>query len=132
MTATYFSSLETLADTATPSGTWWLAVARALDELDERLAQDSAVDDGPSGAFRDAVGRAPALANEATRLTADRLRLVERARRLRRVVAMVAGDHSHADAVSGELEVLARAESRYRRRSRGLFWESFTRDIGGE
>ena len=37
MTATYFSSLETLADTATPSGTWWLAVARALDELDEKF-----------------------------------------------------------------------------------------------
>jgi hypothetical protein len=132
MTVTHDSSLEALADHPAPSGAWWASVARALDDLDERLAQDFVADEGPEGAFVEAVTREPSLSNETARLLADHARLVERVRRLRRFVAQVAGDPEQASPVSLELGVLAEAEDRYRRRSRGLFWDSFTRDIGGE
>ena len=94
MTVTHYSSLGTLAGTIEPSGAWWVSVARALDDLDERLAEDTAVDEGPTGAFADAVSREPSLSNGTTRLAADHARLVERARQLRRLVAEVAGDPS--------------------------------------
>jgi hypothetical protein len=132
MTVTHYSSLETLAGTSEPSGAWWVSVARALDELDERLAEDTAVDQGPGGAFVDAVGREPSLSNDTTRLAADHARLIERARRLRRLVAQVAGDPGQAPAVAAELATLAEAEEKYRQRSRAVFWDSFSRDIGGE
>lgn len=132
MTITHYSSLETLADTQEISGAWWVSVARALDDLDERLAEDIAEDEGPRGALVEAVDREPSLANDATRLVADHDRLIERARRLRRLVAQVAGDHRQASAVAAELATLAEAEERYRRRSRTVFWDSFSRDIGGE
>lgn len=132
MTITHYSSLETLAGTQEPSGAWWVSVARALDDLDERLAEDTAVDEGPAGAFVDAVTRDPSLSNDTTRLVADHARLVERARRLRRLVAQVAGDAQQAPAVADELATLAMAEDRYRQRSRSVFWDSFSRDIGGE
>ena len=115
MTVTHYSSLETLAETIEPSGAWWVSVARALDDLDERLAEDTAVDEGPTGAFADAVSREPSLSNDTTRLVADHARLVERARRLRRLVAQVAGDPSQAPAVAAELATLAEAEDTYRR-----------------
>jgi erythromycin esterase-like protein len=132
MTVTHYSSLETLAGTHEPSGAWWVAVARALDDLDERLAEDTAVDEGPTGAFVDAVTRQPSLSNDTTRLAADHARLIERARCLRRLVAEVAGDPGQASAVAAELAGLAAAEERYRQRSRAVFWDSFSRDIGGE
>jgi hypothetical protein len=132
MTVTHYSSLGTLAGTIEPSGAWWVSVARALDDLDERLAQDTAVDEGPAGAFADAVSREPSLSNGATRLAADHARLVERAQRLRRLVSQVAGDPSQAAAVAAELATLAAAEETYRQRSRAVFWDSFSRDIGGE
>lgn len=132
MTVTHYSSLETLAGAHEPSGAWWVSVARALDDLDERLAEDTAVDEGPTGAFVDAVSREPSLSNGTRRLVADHDRLVDRARRLRRLVAKVAGDPRQAPAVSAELATLADAEDRYRERSRAVFWDSFSRDIGGE
>ncbi len=132
MTVTHYSSLETLAGTSEPSGAWWVSVARALDDLDERLAEDALADEGPTGAFTQAVTRAPSLANDATRLVADHARLVDRARRLRRLVAQVAGDQREAASVAAELTALAEEEARYRRRSRTVFWDSFSRDIGGE
>jgi hypothetical protein len=132
MTVTYYSSLGTLAGTIEPSGAWWVSVARALDDLSERLVEDIAVDGGPTGAFADAVGREPSLANDTMRLAADHARLVERARRLRRFVAQIAGDSQQAPAVAAELATLAEAEDKYRERSRAVFWDSFSRDIGGE
>jgi hypothetical protein len=132
MTVTHYSSLETLAGTYESSGAWWVAVARALDDLDERLAEDTAVDGGPAGAFVDAVSRQPSLSNDTTRLIADHTRLIEQARQLRRHVAQVAGDAEQAPAVAAELATLAEAEDRYRRKSRTVFWDSFSRDIGGE
>lgn len=132
MTVTYYSSLETLAGTHEPSGAWWVSVARALDDLDERLAEDVTEDEGPTGAFSEAVTRDPSLANDATKLVKDHALLIERARRLRRLVAEVAGDHRQAPAVAAELATLAEGEDRYRRRSRSVFWDSFSRDIGGE
>ncbi len=70
--------------------------------------EDTAVDEGPAGAFADAVSREPSLSNGTTRLAADHARLVERARRLRRLVAQVAGDPSQAPAVAAELATLGR------------------------
>jgi hypothetical protein len=132
MTVTYHPSLETLAGTDDRSATWWASVARALDDLDERLAEDAAVDDGPTGAFVEAVTRQPALSNGANRLRDDHAQLAERARRLRGRVAQVAGDDREAPAVARELAALAAAEDRHQQRSRTLFWDSFTRDFGGE
>ena len=132
MTLTHHWTLEVLAEIPTTSATWWPTVARALDELDDRLLEDAAVDEGAAGAFADAVGREPSLANESVRLVADHQMLVERVRRLRRRVAEVAGDSAQAPAVAAELATLARAERTYRTRSRDLFWDSFVRDIGGE
>lgn len=132
MTVTYYLSLESLAGTDHRNASWWASVARALDDLDDRITQDAAVDDGRTGAFVEAIKRQPSLSNDATRLRDDHARLAERARRLRRLVAQVAGDDQAASAVARELAVLAAAEERHQRRSRTLFWDSFTRDIGGE
>lgn len=132
MSIAYHSSLEALAAREHRNASWWASVARALDDLDERLARDDAADDGPAGAFAEAVTRQPSLANEAARLRGDHARLTERARRLRRLVAMVAGDDREAAAVARELADLAAAEDRHQQRSRALFWDSFVRDIGGE
>jgi hypothetical protein len=132
MTVMHYPSLQTLAGTDHRKASWWAAVARALDELDERLAEDAAVDHGPTGAFVEAVTRQPSLSNDATRLRDDHARLTERVRRLRRLVAEVAGDEGEARGVASELAALASAEDRHQQRSRSLFWDSFTRDIGGE
>lgn len=132
MSLTYSASLTSLADTGAPNATWWVAVARALDALDERLAQDAVDDDGPSGAFAQAVSQAPALANTVTRLRTERSRLVERARRVRRLVAEIAGDRAQARVVCAEIDELATGEATYRRRSREVVWDSFARDLGGE
>lgn len=132
MTVTYYSSQESLAGTDHRNASWWASVAQALDDLEVRITQDAAVDDGPTGAFVEAINRQPSLSNDATRLRDDHARLAERARRLRRLVAQVAGDDQAASAVARELAVLAAAEERHQRRSRTLFWDSFTRDIGGE
>jgi len=72
------------------------------------------------------------LANDASKLTDDHDRLVERARRLRRLVATVAGDDRMTVPVAAELASLAEAHERYRRRVRSLLWDSFVRDLGGE
>ena len=132
MTVTHYPSLESLAGSDYRNASWWASVARALDDLDDRLAQDAAIDDGPTGAFVDAITREPSLSNEAARLRVDHARLVDRARQLRRDVARVAGDEREASAVAEGLAAIAAAEDRHRRRSRSLFWDSFTRDIGGE
>jgi hypothetical protein len=132
MTIAHHSDITDLAHADDRSASWWAAVARTLDRMDERLRQDSTEDDGRDGAFAASVERAPSLANEVTRLRADRNRLIDRARTLRRFVATVAGDAAEIPAVTGELDVLAAAETRYRERSRAVFWDSFSRDIGGE
>ncbi len=132
MTVTHYPSLGILAYTDHRNASWWASVARALDDLDVRLAQDVAVDEGTTGAFAEEVSRQSALANEAVRLRDDHAGLTERARRLRRLVAQVAGDDREAAAVAGELAALAVAKERHQQRSRSLFWDLFTRDIGGE
>ena len=132
MTVTHYPSLESLACDDVRNPSWWASVARSLDELDVRLQSDAAADEGPSGAFADAVSRDPSLANDARRLLDDHRRLTERARRLRRLVATVAGDERQISAVAGELSALATAEQRYQQRSRSLYWDSFARDLGGE
>ena len=130
MSVTHYSSLEILAATDQQNASSWASVARALNDLDERLAKDTAGDEGPTGALVDSVTRQPSLPNDATRLRDDHARLTERARS--RLVAQVAEDDREAPAVAGELAALAAAEDRHQLRSRALFWDSFPRDIGGE
>lgn len=132
MSIAHYPSLKSLASMDYRNASWWASVARALDHLDERLVQDALTDEGPQGAFIEAVTREPSLANEANRLRDDHVRLVERVRRLRGLVAQVAGEKQAAPSVAAELAALAAAEDRHQRRSRSLFWDSFTRDIGGE
>lgn len=132
MTITHYPTLESLASDEVRSPSWWAAVARSLDELEARLRQDAAADAGPAGAFVDAVGRDPSLSNDARRLEGDHERLMERARRLRILVASVAGDARQEEPVAQELPALASAELRYQQRARALVWDSFARDLGGE
>lgn len=131
MSITYTTPLATLAEESRTGACWWVSVARALDEFLDRLTAEGAVDDGPSGAFGQAVSREPGLANVARRVSAERAALISRARRLRQRVAIVAGDHVRASDVSAELSALARREERYLVKSRSVFWDSFNRDIGG-
>lgn len=131
MSDIYAPSLADLADTPMDAGIWWLSVARALDALDERLADDAAADEGPSGTFDEVVRREPSLSNPAQQVAADRVRLIDRARRLRHVVSSAAGDPRRVPDVSGELATLAHAERRYRERGRALVWDAYNRDIGG-
>ena len=132
MTVAHDSTRQALVGMQGSVGLSWASVALALAALDERLARDRAVDEGPAGAFLEAVTREPSLSNETKRLVADRARLTERVRRLRLYVAQVAGDPRQVPPVTEELAALAAAEDRCRRRSRAVFWDSFTRDIGGE
>jgi DNA-binding transcriptional ArsR family regulator len=132
MSVAHYDSLETLAGADQTTASWWASVARALDDLHERLSSGAAVEDGPMGALAEAVIRQPALSNHATRLREDHARLAERTRRLRRHVAQVAGDEREAPPVARELAALAAAEARQEQRSRSLLWDSLTRDIGGE
>ncbi len=132
MSVTYYSSLEILAAEDHRNSSWWALVAHALDDLDERLAQNDAVDEGPTRAFVDSVTRQPCLSNDATRLRDDDARMTERARRVHHFVAQVAGDDREAPAVVGELAALAAPADRHQQRSRALFGDSFAREIGGE
>ncbi len=132
MSTTYYSSLETLADAPAATGVWWSSVARALDDLDERLAHEALIDEGPDGALEEAVAREPSLSNRATEAGKELSALVEKSRELRRIVASSAGDPEQVAVVAAELMALAEAEGRYRRRVRSVVWDSLTRDIGGE
>lgn len=132
MTITHYPSMQELASTGLRNASWWASVARSLDEFDEQLERDRVADFGPRGAFVDAISRQPSLANEASRLQDDHDQLVERARRLRQLVATVAGDDRMATPVSAQLATLVGAQERYRRRVRALLWDSFVRDHGGE
>jgi hypothetical protein len=126
------STLATLAYAPTAEGPWWTAVASALDELDEGLRREGACDDGSAGVYARAIRCEPALSNVARRISDDRAKLADMARRLRGRVEAVAGDARQVPSVSRELTTLALAVRRFRRRSRLLFWESFNREIEGQ
>ena len=132
MSTTYYSSLESLSEAPVATGVWWSSVARALDDLDDRLAEEALVDKGPDGALNEAVAREPSLSNRAIEAEKELSRLVESSRRLRRTVAESAGDADKVAEVASELAALAVAEEHYRRRVRAVVWDSLTRDIGGE
>ena len=132
MSTTYVSELSQVAADTRGGGSWWLAVSRALDALTDRLRRDELVDDGPSGDFAAAVWAAPNLAPKASRLSRDRVALLDRVRQLRQRLSSVAGDPAQVDDVARELGEVARQEERYRRLSNELVWDSVSRDIGGE
>jgi len=132
MTITHYSSLETLAATEFRTSSWWASIARALDDPEERPAQGATIDNGATGAIVDAVNRQPSLSNQAVRLRDDQARMPEILRQLHRLVAELAGDDGEATHVAEEWAVLALADERHQQRSWALYWESFTRDIGGE
>ena len=132
MSTTYYSSLAALAETHMATGVWWSAVARALDDLAQRLEDEAAVDAGPDGALRRAVNDEPTLANRADSANAERMALQVRVRQLRLVVTESAGDPDQVANVATELRSLADGEERYQRKVREVVWDSLTRDIGGE
>ena len=132
MSTTYYSSLAALAETHMATGVWWSAVARALDDLAQRLEDEAAVDAGPDGALRRAVNDEPTLANRADSANAERVALQVRVRHLRLVVTESAGDPDQVAYVAAELRLLADGEERYQRTVREVVWDSLTRDIGGE
>ena len=132
MSTTYYSSLAALAETHMATGVWWSAVARALDDLAQRLEDEAAVDAGPDGALRRAVNDEPTLANRADSANAERVALQVRVRHLRLVVTESAGDPDQVAYVAAELRSLADGEERYQRKVREVVWDSLTRDIGGE
>lgn len=132
MSTVYATDLTTVSSEPRAAATWWLAAARALDDLLDRLSRDAYVDDGPDGALRQALWTAPHLSSHAQRLQREREALRERARQLRRRVSRLAGDPTAVDQVAHELASVAVEESRYARHSRELMWDSVARDIGGE
>jgi hypothetical protein len=132
MSTTYMSDLGSIASDPQGGGSWWLAVGRGLDALMDRLSRDELVDEGPRGDVTEAVWTAPFLAPRASKLHRQRQALTERARSLRRRLAVSAGDPSEVRFYAEELAELAREEDQYRRRSRDLVWDSVTQDIGGE
>lgn len=132
MSTVYATDLTTVASDPRAAATWWLAAARALDGLLDRLARDASVDDGPNGAIRQALWSAPHLSSHAQQLQREREALRDRARTLRRRLSRLAGDPTAVDQVAHELASMAVEESRYSRRSRELMWDSVARDIGGE
>lgn len=132
MTATYHSSLTTLAESPVASGVWWSAVAKSLDELAERLELDAAVDAGPDGALNRAVADEPTLANRANSANAQRMALQVRVFELRRLVSQSAGDPDLVEQVARDLASISEAEVAYQRKVRAVVWDSLTQDIGGE
>lgn len=132
MSTTYYSSLAALAETHMATGVWWSAVARALDDLAQRLEDEAAVDAGPDGALRRAVNDEPTLANRADSANAERMALQVRVHQLRLVVTEHAGAPEQVAHVATELRSLADGEERYQRKVREVVWDSLTREIEGE
>ena len=132
MSATYYSTLSTLAESPAASGVWWSSVARALDELMEKLEQDAAVDAGPDGSLEKAVREEPTLANRANSANAERMALQVRVFELRQFVSANAGDAEHVDYVAAELAKVSETEVKYQQKVRAVVWDSLTQDIGGE
>lgn len=130
MTVTHYPSLEALAGTDYRCASWWTSVARALDDLDERLGLEAPADYFRAGRRVEPVMGAPEPSDHTRRLQEDHARLTERARRLRRLVAEVAGDYHQAPAVAGELSALSEAEDRYRNRTALLIWDTPARGRG--
>lgn len=125
-------SLTELAQDARPTAEWWVSVARALDDLGERLSIQVAADAGPSGAFADAIARDPSLSNPATQVTREGSKLIERVQALRKTVAGVAGDRYQASWIAAQLSSIAQAECTYLRKARSVLWDAHCRDLGGE
>lgn len=132
MSTTYYSSLSTLADEPVASGVWWSSVARALDELAERLDQEAAIDGGPDGALEKAVREEPTLANRANSANAERMALQVRVFELRQFVTANAGDPDQVAYVAQELAKVSETEVKYVHKVRAVVWDSLTQDIGGE
>lgn len=132
MITTHRSSLLALADEPLGSGVWWSAVARALDDLTERLAADAVLDAGPDGALDRAVTDEPTLANRATSANSERMALQVRVYELRRFVAEHAGDPDQVEHVATHVAFVAKGERHYEQKVRAVVWDSLTRDIGGE
>jgi hypothetical protein len=132
MITTHRSSLLALADEPVASGVWWSAVARALDDLADRLAADALLDAGPDGALERAVDDEPTLVNRATSANSERMGLQVRVFELRRFVAAHAGDPDQVEPVAGRLRGVAKGEHHYEKRVRAVVWDSLSRDIGGE
>lgn len=129
MSQTYAPSLADLADSPIRTGSWWAAVARALDVTDESLRQDT---ESLAPSVQEPGSEHPELIAPATRIAREGVRIRARVGRLRATVRRVAGDRSFGTAVASELATVARDVERYRRRSRWVTWESANRDLGGE
>lgn len=127
MSTVYSPSLMDLASSPLRGGGWWASVARALDNVDDRLSRST-----PSApAVPDLDGR-PDLIPPAVAITREGTRVRARIGRLRTMVRRVAGDRGYEATVSAELAIIARDVDRLERRSRWILWESVNRDLGGE
>lgn len=132
MSTTYYSTLTTLAESPAASGVWWSSVARALDELMEKLEQEAAIDAGPDGALEKAVREEPTLSARANSANAERMALQVRVFELRQFVSANAGEAEHVEYVAAELAKVSETEVKYRQKVRAVVWDSLTQDIGGE
>jgi hypothetical protein len=132
MTTTHHPSLDELATASHRSASWWASVARALDRLDERLDQERPLEARGDGPLVTPAHGAEQASDDTRRRHEDHARLVERARRLRRRVAEVAGDRHQAEAVAGELSLLSVARDRYRHRTASLMGETRATPVGAQ
>lgn len=120
-------ALERLAVEEAVDASWLCRAARALDELDQSLSRLEREVDGPAGEFVEAKRRSPRLARAASRARADRQRLHDQARSLRRRLVLATKDAGQGLELKAELTSLSCDASAYFRRVRRFMWESFAR-----
>ncbi len=118
-------SLERLAVAEAIDQSWLCRAARALEDLDQSLTERQPEVGGPTGELVTAMRRNPRLARAVSRASADRLRLHEQARSLRRRLVLVTKDARLGPELKAELTRLTCDSSAYFRRVRRLMWESF-------
>lgn len=120
-------ALERLAVAEAVDSSWLCRAARALDELDQSFSRLELELNGAAGELVDATRRNPRLARAASRARADRQRLHEQARSLRRRLVLATKDAGLGLELKAELMGLSREANAYFRRVRRFMWESFAR-----
>jgi hypothetical protein len=118
-------ALERLAVADSVDSSWLCCAARALDQLDESLARLEREADGPEGGLAEATRRSPRVARAVSRARADRVRLHDQARSLRRRLVLATKDARVGLELKAELMTLSCDASSYFRRVRRVMWESF-------
>lgn len=105
---------------------WWSHVDGALAGFAQQLNRSADTDEGPHGALTIAVSRQPSLAMDARHLMVERMRLLRRIQRLRRVIHFEFGEESQVTAIKDEYRMLTIELDQFHARTRSLISASFS------